>query len=279
MSADGSSLPKGLFGYRKTVVNQILEDRDIMVRAAEERVRRSESRVEELEAQLDSVKGQNARLESQMDRFGEQLDSLSSKVDESAETPDVEPVVEETDEPPPIVGADAGPVEQSVASKLVAQELTSILVAGQDAAARMIERARDEAQRQIVEANHLLGEVHTQVRRFSSWRDDVQPAITRVQSFVDVVRGHIAQTPERVQQALAPLAEVMFAIDTELVELSGVCHSPFTDGERDDAVVIPETDGVEDRLSADSIWLSVEEDRVAVAEGDERQTPLEASAG
>jgi septal ring factor EnvC (AmiA/AmiB activator) len=278
MSVDGSSLPKGLFGYRKTVVDQILEDRDIMVRAAEERVRSSESRVQELEAELDSVKAQSAGLEGQMDRFGERLDSLSARVDESTETPDVEPVVEETDEPP-MVGVDAGPAEQSVTSKLVAQELTSILIAGQEAAARMIERARDEAQRQIVEANQLLGEVHTQVRRFASWRDDVQPAITRVQSFVDVVRSHIAQTPERVQQALAPLAEVMFSIDTELAELSGVCHSPFTDGERGDAVVIPETESREDRASADSIWLTVEEDQVAVAEGQEQPSPLEASAG
>jgi hypothetical protein len=142
----------------------------------------------------------------------------------------------------------------------------------------MIERARDEAQRQIVEANHLLGEVHAGVRQFSSWRADVQPVITRVQSFVDVVRNHIAQTPERVQNALAPLADVMFAIDGELAVLSGVCHSPFEDGDgrgpeggrADETFNVPE---------AHSIWLTVEEDELTVAEGEEDEVPLEASAG
>jgi len=278
MSVDRSKLPKGLFGYRRTVVEQVLEDREIMVRAAEGRVLRAEERVHELEAELASVKGQNARLEGQMDQFGEQLDSLSARMDESVETGTIELAAETTVEERPAVEAEAGPSRDPVASKLVAEELTSILIAGQEAAARMIERARDEAQRQIVEANRLLGEVHTGVRQFSSWRADVQPAITRVQSFVDVVRNHIAQTPERVQQALAPLADVMFVIDGELTALSGVCHSPFEDGDGHG----PEGESADETLNipeAHSIWLTVEEDQLTVAEGEEAEVPLEASAG
>jgi chromosome segregation ATPase len=87
MSDEGSSLPRGLFGYRRTVVRQILEDRDIMVRSAEDRVRRSESRVQQLEGELESMKAQNGRLESQLQRFGEQLDSLSARLEESVESP------------------------------------------------------------------------------------------------------------------------------------------------------------------------------------------------
>jgi chromosome segregation ATPase len=278
MAGDRSKLRKGLFGYRKTVVEQVLEDRELMVRAAEERVLRAERRVHELEAQLHSLKALNARLEGQMDEFGEQLDSLSARVDESIETETSEPVTEVAIDEQPAVETEASAPRDPVASKLVAEELTSILIAGQVAAARMIERARDEAQRQIVEANHLLGEVHAGVRQFSSWRADVQPAIVRVQSFVDVVRNHIAQTPERVSNALAPLADVMFAIDSELAVLAGVCHSPFEDGDgrgpeggrADETFNVPE---------AHSIWLTVEEDELTVAEGEEDEVPLEASAG
>jgi hypothetical protein len=278
MAVDRSKLRKGLFGYRRPVVEQILEDRELMVRAAEERVLRAERRVHELEAELHSVKALNARLEGQMDEFGEQLDSLSARMDETVEAETGEPAAEATIDESPAVEAEARAPRDPVASKLVAEELTSILIAGQEAAARMIERARDEAQRQIVEANRLLGEVHAGVRQFSSWRADVQPAIIRVQSFVDVVRNHIAQTPERVQNALAPLADVMFAIDGELAVLAGVCHSPFEDGNgrgpgggrADQTVNVPE---------AHSIWLSVEEDELTVAEGEEHEAPLEASAG
>jgi chromosome segregation ATPase len=281
MSDDGSKLPKGLFGYRRTVVRQILEDRDIMVRSAEDRVRRSESRVQQLETELDSVKTQNGRLEAQLERFGEQLDSLSVRLEESNQMAAVaEPVTEETQEQP-VVDAQPDSPETSPASQLMAQELNSILMAGQDAAARMIERARDEAQRQIVEANRLLGEVHEGVRKFSSWREDVTPVIGRVQGLVDIVRSHIAQTPERVQHALAPLAEAMLAVDTELLELSGVCQSPFAESAQglEARVEIPEAGAPDEAESDESIWLTVQEDQVTVSETSEDELPLEASAG
>jgi cell division septum initiation protein DivIVA len=281
MSDDGSKLPKGLFGYRPAVVRQILEDRDIMVRSAEDRVRRSETRVQQLETELDSVKTQNGRLEAQLDRFGEQLDSLSVRLEESNQMATVaEPVTEETHEQS-VVDAQPDPPEPSHASQLMAQELNSILMAGQDAAARMIERARDEAQRQIVEANRLLGEVHEGVRKFSSWREDVTPVIGRVQGLVDIVRSHIAQTPERVQHALGPLAEAMLAVDSELLELSGVCQSPFPESTQglEARVEIPEAGALGGEETDESIWLTVEEDQVTVSEKSEDGLPLEASAG
>lgn len=284
MSADDSRLSRGLFGYRRHVVNQILEDRDLMVRMAEDRVRGSESKVAELEGDLHSVKSQNASLEAQVARLREQFESFSARAEDSAGAASAEPTAREIPEP----AADAGsaPPERSTASQLMAEELTSILLAGQDAAARMIERARDEAQRQIVEANRLLGEVHAGVRQFASWREDVQPVIARVQAMVDTVRSHIAQTPERVQRALAPLAEAMLAADTELLELSGVCRAPFPESAQafeekvmDDHVEIPEAGSPDDGEGDESIWLTVEEDEVTVAEADKDQLPLEASAG
>jgi uncharacterized protein YukE len=285
MSAEGSKLPRGLFGYRRAVVQQILEDRDIMVRSAEERVRRSDAMVQQLEGELHSVKTQNGRLEAQLERFGEQLDTLSAKVEGSSPSQDEAPQSPLPDPPIATEAHEASP-EDSMASQLMAEELTSILMAGQDAAARMIERARDEAQRQIVEANRLLGEVHTGVREFSSWREDVQPVIARVQAMVDTVRDHLSQTPERVQHALAPLAEAMLSIDTELLELSGVCHSPFPESTQaletqitEDHIEIPEAGSPDDGQGDESIWLTVEEDEVTVAKSDEDHLHLEASAG
>jgi septal ring factor EnvC (AmiA/AmiB activator) len=286
MSDEGTKLPRGLFGYRRTVVEQILEDRDIMVHSAEERVRRSEARVQQLEGELESVKTQNGRLEAQLERFGEQLDSLSAKVEESIETSNAQAPDSHVQDPPIASEAREAPSETSMASQLMAEELTSILMAGQEAAARMIERARDEAGRQIVEANRLLGEVHTGVREFASWREDVQPVIARVQAMVDAVRDHIAQTPQRVQQSLAPLAEAMLTVDSELLGLSSICRSPFPQGTQafetgitEDHVEVPEPGSPDDDQGEDSIWLTVEEDQLTVAEGQDDQMPLEASAG
>jgi hypothetical protein len=110
---------------------------------------------------------------------------------------------------------------------------------------------------------------------------------------IDTVRNHIAQTPDRVHDALAPLAEAMVAVDSELLELSGVCHSPFSEnaeaarrpitGEHlkipDEPVEIPEAGPPEEEEGDESIWLSVEEAEVTVAESDEERTRLETSAG
>jgi uncharacterized coiled-coil protein SlyX len=275
MSDDVTNLRKGLFGYRRSTVNQILEDRDIMVRSAEDRVRRSESRVSELEGELGTVKSQNTRLEEQLGKLGEQMDSLSARLDESTRTASPEPISGGMVERPPAAEPEVLAPESN-ASKLMAEELTSILLAGQEAAARMIERARDEAQRQIIEANRLLGEVHQGVKQFASWRDDVQPVIARVQSMIETVRGHISMTPERVQQALAPLAEAMLSVDTELLELSSVARSPFPEGEEEGIIEIPDQAAPDD---GESVWLTVEEDRVTVTESEEADVPLQASAG
>jgi phage shock protein A len=283
MSSDEFRLPRGLFGYRRRIVEQMLEDRDMMVRTAENRVRQSESKAEALEDELHSMKTHNARLEEQLARFGQQLDTLSAKVEESIDTASPEPVAGGVEERPPAAEPQiASPVRPS-ASHLMAEELTSILLAGQDAAARMIERARDEAQRQVVEANRLLEDVHAGVKQFASWREDVQPVIARVQAMIDSVRGHLAQTPERVQHALAPLAEAMLVIDTELLELAGVCHSPFPQSAQslenqiaDDHIEIPEADSRDESVGDESIWLTVEEDEVTVTGTNEDQVRLEA---
>jgi uncharacterized protein YukE len=293
MTGDDSKPLRGLFGYRRRIVEQMLDDRDSMIRTAENRVRQSEWKVKSLEDELGSVKDQNARLEEQLGRVEEQLDSLSARVEVSMDTASPEPVAGGVEERPPAPDPHVAAPVTSPAAQLVAEELTSILLAGQDAAARMIERARDEAQRQIVEANRLLADVHDGVKQFASWRADVQPVIGRVQAMIDTVRNHIAQTPERVQHALAPLAEAMLAVDSELLELTGVCRSPFSESAEsaqtsitdepveitEEHVEIPEADPSDDDEGDESIWLSVEEDEVTVAETDEERTRLEASAG
>jgi hypothetical protein len=78
----------------------------------------------------------------------------------------------------------------------------------------------------------------------------------------------------------------MLGVDTELLELSGVCHSPFPESAQsletqiaEDHVEIPEAGSPDDSEGDESIWLTVEEDEVTVAERDEDQMHLEASAG
>jgi predicted nucleic acid-binding Zn-ribbon protein len=84
VTSDSPELGKGMFGYRKSAVNQILADRDIMLRQAEGRVRAAESKVAELESELGALKDRNTRMDGQLDRLRSQLDALASRTDAGA---------------------------------------------------------------------------------------------------------------------------------------------------------------------------------------------------
>jgi hypothetical protein len=81
MSSDPPELGKGLFGYRKSVVNQIIADRDIMLRQAEGRVRAAESKVAELEAEMHGARDRTTRMEEQLERLRAQFDTLMTRDD------------------------------------------------------------------------------------------------------------------------------------------------------------------------------------------------------
>ena len=74
-----SDLGKGLFGYRKGDVQQMLSDRDLMLRQAESRIRGSEVRISELERTLTESNDRNARPEEQLERLRGHAQSLSTR--------------------------------------------------------------------------------------------------------------------------------------------------------------------------------------------------------
>ena len=76
MSTEPPALGKGVFGYRKSAVNQIIADRDTMLRQAEGRVRAAEGKVSSLESELVGVQQRNQRMEEQLERLRQQVTAL-----------------------------------------------------------------------------------------------------------------------------------------------------------------------------------------------------------
>jgi predicted nucleic acid-binding Zn-ribbon protein len=427
MSSDPPELGKGLFGYRKSAVNQIIADRDIMLRQAEGRVRSAESKVAELESELVSMRDRNTRMDEQLERLRQQLDALAARggavFEEPLETPtQPEPAAEvwdehpaataepayqayaeefpgepehrwpgtETDwpaeaegpavdfesapprpdvtaqdeelpygaeirlgedaaadmpaqtwvqaesaaqaeedqdevamapgsygfedfaaeeeqsygefgetqeeaeeepeldspapfnrfpfttevfdqgpasmpgdeveryegEPIPEVGAFEAPSQQpepaqqsdaieqpqpaapapppgvsqetaDITHRFLTEELAGILAAAEESAARIVERARATTQRQIARSNRVWREVQAEVSRFGTWRQEVEPVIRNVQNKVEGVRSEIEEVPERIRQALAPMADAISAIDADLAELAAASNPPL----------------------------------------------------
>jgi archaellum component FlaC len=351
MGSDPPELGKGLFGYRKSVVNQIIADRDIMLRQAEGRVRAAESKVADLESEMHGAKEKTARMEEQLERLRTQFDTLMSRGDlataeddsveeEDEDTADddalefavqaapqsstqadedapdepvsfapaedifgqrdeggqAEPValdefaddsedeylygpndftygaepagqtetqqeqepaepVDEAEEPlPPMLetGMDLSVEEpdmeaaaaepettqapsperepaqaSSVTERFLTQDLAGILRAAEESAARIVERAQESTERQIQESNRLWQEVQSELSRFAAWRENVDPLIRSVHARIQEVKASVEDVPERIRQALAPMADAISSIDADLGDLGSAWNPPL----------------------------------------------------
>lgn len=85
MSADPATvggpadLGKGLFGYRRSDVQLLIADRDLLLSEAERRMRTSEARVIELERALARAQDINAGAQEHLAKVQAQMDLLSAR--------------------------------------------------------------------------------------------------------------------------------------------------------------------------------------------------------
>jgi hypothetical protein len=112
-------------------------------------------------------------------------------------------------------------------AQFLTEELGNILSAAEDAATKIIERARASTDQQIQEASRLWREVQAEVSRFTAWRERVDPAIGATHSHLEDVKTQVQEVPELIRHALAPLAEAISAFDADLAELGAAANPPL----------------------------------------------------
>jgi predicted nuclease with TOPRIM domain len=203
MSEQPPALGRGIFGYRRTAVNELISDRDVMLRQAEGRVRASETKVARLEAELAELQESNARL-------AEEVQQLRADLERGQES----------------AGTEAEPAAQ-LTHRLVNEELATILQAAEESAARIVERASSVTQQQVAESERMWREAQAQVSRFAAWRDRVDPILEGAAAKIEEVRGRIEDVPEQIRQALAPLADSIASLDGDLTDVSATTSPPL----------------------------------------------------
>ena len=72
-------LGKGLFGYRKADVRQLITDRDTMLAEAEKRIRSSQTRIVQLESALAEANETGVRMQEQLGRLRQQVEALTAR--------------------------------------------------------------------------------------------------------------------------------------------------------------------------------------------------------
>ena len=258
--AGGTTQPgKGLFGYRRSVVQQIITDREIVLRQAEGRLHAAESRVAELEGELSELRERGRRTQEQLDRLralaGDDVVILPESGG-SAPAGDDDAHEEEEDVTQDI-GSTGGTAPTSPASpseitaRFLTEELAGILTAAEESAARIVERAQTSTEQQIAEANRMWRDVQGEIARFAAWRQEVEPIIDDVRRKVDDVREKVEAVPERIREALAPMADSISAVDADLSHLAATAPPP---------VLIPPAG-----LGADPIWVDDGQDAASGA--------------
>jgi chromosome segregation ATPase len=82
MSTKPPDLGKGSFFYRKSAVEQVLQDRDLMLRYLQQRTKDAEGRVAGLEAQLTAATNDGARRDKELARVEGELAGATARLTE-----------------------------------------------------------------------------------------------------------------------------------------------------------------------------------------------------
>jgi len=167
---------RSLFGYRPAAVRDLLVETDWVQRRAESELLAAETRIEELQGAL-------ASMEDEVSRRDEQLHALQAEVARLEDRT-----------------ADGRPL-------FVTAEVSSILASAQDAASRIVERARSVSDR-MLEEHRQQDRLQADVARLTAWRDEAVPVIRAVRESVERSRRELDRVARRIEDSLSPLEEL-----------------------------------------------------------------------
>ena len=255
MGNKSSEFGRGLFGYRRSSVNQAIAERDIKLHRAQQRARDAEARTAELqegmaalEQRMQVIDAQLAGRDAEMAERDEQIAALRGHLDRLVNGQ---------------IDAPAQPESAVPMSERVSQEVARVLRTAEESAASIVEQARVIAAQISADSERQWREVQTTLARFAGWRDRVEPQMTDLHARMEELRGRISDIPDRVRAAFTPLAESSAAAEAGLQSLADDIAPPLllaptrppvaddaVSGVQDEADTSGSTDGPDARNSA-----------------------------
>ncbi|MFL5800061.1 MAG: hypothetical protein ACJ77A_19290 [Actinomycetota bacterium] len=187
---------RSLFGYGKRSVDQFIQERDWLLREREHRLAEAEARVAALQDEL-------REREQAIDQLKRELDSIGLEPQESSQD-----------------------YATRLTASLMTEELQRVLGAAQDAATRIIERADLTTKGRLREAEQLWRDVEAQLARLVSWHEVVTPVSESTRSGIANAQSEIEDVPERIRQALVPMADAIADVQARIAELVDAASPP-----------------------------------------------------
>ena len=225
-----ANLGRSLFGYKRSSVDALLMERTALLVNAERRAMAAEAELAAKDAEL-------------ADR-DTQIGSLTTSAGQlQAEMATLRALLQETEAKREQAEHDAS---QSLTPAFLAEELSTLLASAEESARRIIQRARNSTESQIVEADRMWKEVQAQMARFAAWREQFEPAAAEAGARLEDVRQRIEEVPDLIRNALLPLADSVSSLDRDLRSVIAAATPPLlvtpSGLARNPVVEIPESD-------------------------------------
>ncbi len=122
-------------------------------------------------------------------------------------------------------GPPADPTPQSVA-----EQLNSLLLSADGAARRIVQEAEARARDQLAEADQRIRWMEAEAARLSSWSQQTEQMLHALSSAVGEFRRDVETVPQRISEALNPLASHVPVLVRQMEELMGALTPPASNG-------------------------------------------------
>lgn len=206
---DESDLERGLFGYSRKSVRQLVADREAAFGKAIEEVRTASARVAQLEEELGTrgpIERGTRELEARNRKLGSELDAASRRIRELEEQ--------------------QAAVAEAPTIPSTAQGLGDVLEATEQALAQLFDDAGMIAEKRLRDSERARDELRTEIEQLAEWRRRVLPLADAVRRSIDEARTQVAAADERLRSAVAPATNAMQALEGRLAELADASAPP-----------------------------------------------------
>jgi chromosome segregation ATPase len=120
-------------------------------------------------------------------------------------------------------------VNQEVSAKSVAEHLNALLLSADSTAQRIVREAESRAQEQMAEVDHRVRRMEAEAARLTAWKLETDQMIQALAGAIGDFSKDVAQIPQRIDQALSPLAAHVPQVVRQIEELRSALGMPASE--------------------------------------------------
>jgi hypothetical protein len=113
----------------------------------------------------------------------------------------------------------------------VAEQLNSLLLSADGAARRIVEEAESRARDQLAEADARIRKMEAEAAKMAAWSQQTEQMLQTLSSAVGEFRKDVEAIPQRMNEALSPLASHVPVLVRQMEELMGALSAPPSDAQ------------------------------------------------